>query len=88
MTHPLKSPTSWCAPIAVQKRNDKSRLYVESTKRNESIQREKFALPNTGQQLSELDETTIFSKLKCNSGLSPNNLECTLNITPGISDKI
>ena len=51
------------------KNNGKVRLYVDFTKLNEGVKREKFQLPSVDQLLTEVDGAQVFNKLDCNNRL-------------------
>ena len=84
----VEQPTDWCAGMVVlPKPSGKVRIYVDLTKLNESIHRERHPLPMVNQVLAQLSGATIFSKLDANPGfwqvpLSPDFALLTTFITP------
>ena len=62
-------PTEWCAGmVVVLKPNKKIRIYVDLTRLNQSVCRERHPLLAVEQTLAQLAGTRMFSKLDANSG--------------------
>uniref|UniRef100_A0A8C6MI96 ribonuclease H n=1 Tax=Nothobranchius furzeri TaxID=105023 RepID=A0A8C6MI96_NOTFU len=65
----VEEPTDWCAGImVVPKKSGAVRIFVDLTKLNESVRREKFILPSVEETLGRLAGSRIFSKLDANMG--------------------
>ena len=65
----ISKPTEWCAGIvAVPKPNGKIQIYVDLTKLNENVCRERHVLPAVDHVLAKLSSAIVFSKLDTNSG--------------------
>ena len=61
---PITQPTDWCAGIVVvPKRNKTIRICVDLTHLNKAIKRELLQLSSEAEVLSQLNGSTIFSKL-------------------------
>ena len=87
--HQVRTPTDWCAPIAVVPKENKDaiRLCVDLTKLDESVMRENCPLPSTDQLLAQIAAATVFTNLDCNRGfhqvpLGDDSQELTTFITP------
>ena len=65
----VDQPTDWCAGmVVVPKKDGNVRICVDLTKLNESVKRETHPLPKIDNLLSEVNGSTIFSKVDANSG--------------------
>ena len=97
----VDTPSDWCAGMVVvakprvvastvegeEKETHKVRIWVDLTKLNESVMREKHDLPSVDQTLGRLAGANMFTKLDANSGfwqipLAPTSQELTTFITP------
>ena len=84
----IEEPTDWCAGmVVVPKQNGKVRIYVDLTKLNGSVRRERHILPSVKQTLAQIGGAKYFSKLDANSGywqieLDPESAKLTTFITP------
>ena len=84
----VTEPTDWCSGlVVVPKKNKKVRIYVDLTNLNESVKRERHALPPVEQTLARVAGAKVFSKLDANSGfwqipLSAKSIPLTTFITP------
>ena len=101
MIRRVDTPTDWCAGMVVvakarvvastvegeEKETHNVRIYLDLTKLNENVRREKHDLPSVAQTLGRLAGAKVFSKLDANSGfwqipLTPTSQELTTFITP------
>ena len=64
----VSQPTEWCAGmVVVPKANGKVRICVD-LKLNENVRRERYSLPAIDQNLAQVAQAKIFTKLDANSG--------------------
>ena len=84
----IDEPTEWCAGmVVVPKQRGKVRIYVDLTKLNESVCRERHILPSVEQTLAQIGGAKHFTKLDANLGywqieLDPESAKLTTFITP------
>jgi len=65
----VEQPTDWCAGIVVvPKPNRNLRIFVDLTKLNENVRKERHILPSVEHTLAQLTGATIFTKLGANVG--------------------
>ena len=65
----VKQPTEWCSGmVCVPKKNGKLRICVDLTELNKAVRREIHPLATVEQNLAQLKEGKIFSKLDADSG--------------------
>ena len=65
----IDTRTDWCAGmVVVPKSNNRVRIYVDLTKVNESVRRERHPMPAVEQTLAQIAGAHVFSKLDANSG--------------------
>lgn len=84
----VEQPSDWCAGmVVVPKPNGAVRIYVDLTKLNSAVNRERYILLSVEHSLGQLEGAKVFSKLDANSGfwqipLSQNSALLTTFITP------
>ena len=60
-------PTDWCAPmVVIPKPNDQVRIYVDFTRLNVAVKRERHILPTVDHVLAQMVGATVFSNLDAN----------------------
>ena len=84
----VHAPTEWCAGIVVvPKQSGNIRIYVDLTKLNQNVCRERHILPSVDHTLAQLSNATVFTKLDANLGfwqirLAKESCHFTTFITP------
>ena len=56
----VEQPTDWCAPMVVVPKKDDVSFCVDLTKLNESVRRERHAMPSVEYTLGQLSDASIF----------------------------
>ena len=66
---PVEKPTDWCSGSTIAPNpNGKTRMCIDLTALNKSVQREVYPLPRISDMLTRLSKGRVFSKLDANSG--------------------
>ena len=72
----VKWPTSWVSPVCVVPRpTGEIRFFVDMSRANEAVQRERYSIPTIDEVLLDINWNTVFSELDLKRGFNQIELE-------------